>query len=56
MIQASKKTVSLAISEKLNSVQRLSVCSIEDVDILVTELAVNDSKLEPYHLKGLHLL
>jgi DeoR/GlpR family transcriptional regulator of sugar metabolism len=56
MIQAAKKTVSLSISEKLNSAQRLSVCPIEDVDILVTELAVNDSKLEPYRLKGIQLL
>jgi DeoR/GlpR family transcriptional regulator of sugar metabolism len=56
MIQASKKTVSLAISEKLNSVQRLSVCSIEDVDILITELNPSESKLQQYKQKDLLII
>lgn len=56
MIKAAKKTVSLAISEKLNSVQRLQVCKIEDVDILITELLPTDETLIKYKNKGLVIL
>jgi DeoR/GlpR family transcriptional regulator of sugar metabolism len=56
MIACAQKTVSLAISEKLNSVQRLQVCSLEEVDILITELDPADEKLIPYALKGLTIL
>ncbi|TAG08641.1 MAG: DeoR/GlpR transcriptional regulator [Sphingobacteriia bacterium] len=56
MIACAQKTVSLAISEKLNSVQRLQVCPLEEVDILITELDPADEKLIPYALKGLTIL
>lgn len=53
MIKAAHKTVSLAISEKLNSVQRLRVCPIEAVDILITELNPSEELLKPFKEKGL---
>lgn len=56
MMKAAKKTVSLAISEKLNTVQRLQVCKIEDVDIMITELNPNEPLLEPFKQKGLQVL
>ena len=56
MINASQKVVSLAITEKLNSVQRLRVCPIEAVDILITELDPLDPVLDPYTKKGLLVL
>jgi len=48
MIKSAQKTVSLAISEKLNSIQRLQVCKTEDVDILITELNPTNQALAPY--------
>lgn len=56
MIRASKKVVSLAISEKLNSVQRLKVCAIEEVDVLITELDAEDERLKPYTNKNVEVL
>lgn len=56
MMKAAKKTVSLAISEKMNTVQRLQVCKIEDVDIMITELNPNEPLLEPFKQKGLMVL
>jgi DeoR/GlpR family transcriptional regulator of sugar metabolism len=56
MIKAAHKTVSLAISEKLNSVQRLKVCNVEDVDILITELLPTNDLLAPYKNKGIEVL
>ena len=56
MMKAAHKTVSLAISEKLNSIQRLQVCKIEDVDILITELSPENELLKPYLEKGIEVL
>ena len=56
MIKCAHTTVSLAISEKLNSIQRLQVCKTEDIDILITELSVDATILQPYILKGLKVL
>jgi len=53
MIAASDQLVSMSISEKLNVSQRLQVCKIEDVDVLITELDSNNPMLDPYKLKGL---
>ncbi len=56
MMKAAKKKVSLAISEKLNTVQRLQVCKIDDVDMMITELNPEESLLKPYKEKGLIVL
>ena len=56
MIHCAQKTVSLAISEKLNTTQRLQVCKPEEIDILITELEPSDSKLVPYIQKGITVL
>ncbi len=56
MIACAHKTISLAISEKLNSVQRLQVCATEAIDTLITELEANDPLLEPYKQKGVKLI
>ncbi len=56
MIRCAQQTVSLAISEKLNTVQRLQVCPIEAVNILITELDPADNKLDSYQEKGLLVL
>lgn len=56
MIKCAHKTVSLAISEKLNTIQRLQVCKPEEIDILITELDAGDPLLAPYKEKGLLIL
>lgn len=56
MIEVSDKLISLAISEKLNSVQRLRVCGLNEVDVLVTELDCNDARLQTYSQKGVKVL
>ncbi len=56
MIDCSQKVVSLAISEKLNTTQRLLVYGLEKIDILITELSPEDEKLTAYADKGILVL
>lgn len=56
MVQAATKVVSLAISEKLNSAQRLKVCNLTEIDILITELEPSNGMLEPFLAKGVCVL
>lgn len=56
MVKSAKKTVSVTISKKLNTVQRLTICKIEDVDILITELDADNELLKPYIEKKLTVL
>lgn len=56
MIRASKKVISPAISEKLNTVQRYKICNIEDIDVLITELDPEDKALDRFRDKNIVLL
>ena len=56
MIQASKKIVSLTISEKINSVQRYKVCETKAIHTLITELKPYDPFLESFRKQGLEIL
>ncbi|WP_298299365.1 DeoR/GlpR family DNA-binding transcription regulator [Hydrotalea sp.] len=56
MINSALKTVSLAISEKVNTVQRLQVCKLEAIHTLITELDSTDPRLAPYKEAGLQIL
>lgn len=56
MIQSSKKVAALTISEKINSLQRIKIADINELDILVTELDPNDSLFDRYKEKGLELV
>ena len=53
MIKASQKTICIGISEKLNSQQKIKVANLDEIDILITELDPNDSRLLPFKHKGL---
>ena len=53
MIKASKKTICIGISEKLNSQQKIKVANLDEIDILVTELDPDDPTLLPFKHKGL---
>lgn len=56
MIQASKKVVSLTISEKINSSQVYKVCDITAIHTLITELNPEDPFLAPIKKLGLEIL
>ncbi|MBS1627007.1 MAG: DeoR/GlpR transcriptional regulator [Bacteroidetes bacterium] len=56
MMKAAQKTICLAISGKLNTVQRLQVCSINRIDTLVTELQPSEELLQVYAKGGVNLL
>jgi DeoR/GlpR family transcriptional regulator of sugar metabolism len=51
MIKASKQVIAPMISEKLNSTLRLKICSLEEIDYLITELSPEDPILESYQSK-----
>lgn len=53
MIEASTQIALLSISEKLNTHQRIKICDLADVDILITELDKQDTILEPFSKAGL---
>jgi DeoR/GlpR family transcriptional regulator of sugar metabolism len=56
MIACSKKVVSLAISEKLNTVQHLQVCTLDKIDVLITELDAEDELLLSYQVPGIQVI
>ena len=56
IIESSKKVVALAISEKLNTAQRLQICRPEEIDILITEQCPEDELLIPYKNSGIEIL
>ncbi|MDF3078036.1 MAG: DeoR/GlpR transcriptional regulator [Sphingobacteriaceae bacterium] len=48
MIRAAKRAVILSISEKLDSVQSMKVCGINQISAVITELPEGDEALEKY--------
>ncbi len=56
IIKASKKVATLAISNKINSVQPFKVCDLECLDVMVTELSPDDPKLLPFKQRGIKIL
>jgi len=56
MIQSSKKVVALTISEKVNSLQKIKVAPIEQLDIMITELNPSAEIFDGYRQKGIDIL
>ncbi|MBS1639677.1 MAG: DeoR/GlpR transcriptional regulator [Bacteroidetes bacterium] len=56
MMNAARKNISLAISEKLNTEQRLQICPLQMIDTLITELRPTDEQLQPYSKAGIKVL
>ena len=56
MIKASKRLVSLTISEKLNTHNKFKICNIETLDTLVTELDPSSDELNQYRSKNIEVL
>ena len=56
MIKASKKTVLLSISEKINTHQRIKICGLNEVDTLITELQSTDPLFNNYLQNNITIL
>ncbi len=56
VILASKKTVLLCISEKLNSQHQYKTCDINAINTMITELDPSNNLLNPYRNQELYLL
>ena len=56
MIESSKKVVCLSIAEKVNTVQPIRVCGLEDIDMLITELDPDNALMLPYVKAGLEVM
>ncbi|MEO7446508.1 MAG: DeoR/GlpR family DNA-binding transcription regulator [Ferruginibacter sp.] len=56
MINSAKKLVCLTISEKINTVQPIHVCSTKKIDTLITELDPNDALLKPFAEAGIKVI
>lgn len=48
MIKSSIKCAILCIGEKLNSIQKMKICSLSKIDYLITDLKPNDPKVQLY--------
>ena len=56
MIESCKKVVCLAIAEKVNTVQPIQVCGLNDINTLITELDPGNPVLQPYVEAGIEVL
>jgi DeoR/GlpR family transcriptional regulator of sugar metabolism len=56
VIQASKKTVLLCISEKLNSQHRYKTCDINAINTMITELDASNNLLNLFRNQHIYLL
>ena len=56
MIESSRKTACLSISEKLNSFQPIQICELNKIDILITELPPDNPALDTYRAAGINIL
>lgn len=56
MIESCKKVVCLSISEKVNTVQPIQICGLEEIDTIITELEPGDPVLQPYVNAGVEVL
>ncbi len=56
MIESCKKVVCLSISEKINTVQPIQICGLNEIDTLITELNPGNPVLQPYVEAGIEVL
>lgn len=56
MIRSARKVVALSIAEKLNSVQKIRVCGLDDINLLITELSPEHQMFQPYKNAGLEVV
>ena len=56
MMQSSKKVVALTIAEKINSLQKIKIAGIEELDAMITDMDPSDKIFDAYREKGVQIL
>jgi DeoR/GlpR family transcriptional regulator of sugar metabolism len=56
MIESSATVVALTISEKINTHQRIQICGLDEIDVLISERMPDDPLLSVYKENGLTIL
>jgi DeoR/GlpR family transcriptional regulator of sugar metabolism len=56
MIESSKRVVCLSIAEKVNTVQPIRVCGLDEIDIVITELDPDNPLMRPYVTAGVQVI
>lgn len=56
MLRSANKIICLSIAEKLNTSQRLQVCKLNEIDVLITEMSPDNDLFVPYIKKGVKIL
>jgi DeoR/GlpR family transcriptional regulator of sugar metabolism len=56
MVESAQKVVCLTIAEKINTIQPIHICGVQDIDILITERSPDDPLLKPYVDAGIQVL
>jgi DeoR/GlpR family transcriptional regulator of sugar metabolism len=56
MIESSKKVICLTITEKINTSQPIQVCTLDKIDILITESDPTNKLFEPFINAGIKVL
>ncbi len=56
MVSSASKVICMTISEKLQTYQPISVCKIEKIDYLITELDPSDKTLAPFKQAGVTVI
>jgi len=56
MMQSSKKVVALTIAEKINSLQKIKIAGIEELDAMITDMDPGDTIFDAYREKGVQIL
>lgn len=56
MVETARKVVCLTIAEKINTVQPIHICNVQDIDILITERSPDDPLLKPYRDAGIEVI
>jgi len=56
MVASSQKVICLSIAEKINTVQPIPVCELQQIHTLITELDPEDPLLAPYREMGIEVL
>ena len=56
MMQSSKKVVALTIAEKINSLQKIKIAGIEELDAMITDMDPGDTIFDAYRQKGVEIL
>ena len=56
MMQSAKKVVALTIAEKINSLQKIKIAGIEELDAMITDMDPGDTIFDAYRQKGVQIL